>query len=85
MYLKEYKNMKKYYASKWYVCFLLPLYNFGIFWIRFAGIINSIKADVKWKSSTLTEEWQAFKEQIKKDFKKTAKLLKKIRGVMNNE
>lgn len=84
-YLKNYKNIRKYYACKLHLVFLMPLYNFVIFWIRFAGIINSTKIKSKWKTLNLTEEYKSFCAVIKDDFKGVISMIKKIRGVVNNE
>ena len=55
--------------SKWYIIFLLPIYNFVVFWIRLAGIINCIKVTSSWRTLTLSEEWKKIlKKIIKSDF-----------------
>lgn len=84
-YLSEYKELKKYYTTQWYVCFLYPLYNFIVFFIRLAGIINSIKADMSWKTRTLGEEITDFKYTVKQDFKKINHVINKIRKEVNHE
>lgn len=84
-YLKSYKGVRKYYARKLYLIFLMPLYNFIIFWIRFAGIINSTKVKSKWKTLNFKEEYKSFCFVIKGDLKKVFSIIKKIRGVVNNE
>lgn len=55
-YLKDQPNVRKYIIKRWYFCFVLPLYRFGVYWIRIAGTINSLQTDSKWKTKTLTEE-----------------------------
>lgn len=84
-YLKGYKDVRKYYACKWYLIFLMPLYNFVIFWIRFAGIINSTKVKSKWKTLNLKEEYKSFWAVISGDFKRTVNIIKKARKVVNKE
>lgn len=84
-YLKAYKNIRKYYTSKWYYIFLLPLYNFVVFWIRFAGIINSIKIQSQWKTLNIHEEYSAFLKVVKSDFKMVVVKIKKIRRLVNNQ
>src|SRR5690606_27712014 len=54
MYLKEFKELRRYYTRQWYLCFVYPFFNFIVFFIRFAGIINSIKRDMSWKTLTLS-------------------------------
>lgn len=84
-YLKSDKELKKYYAKKWYFVFLMPIYNFWIFWIRFVGIINSITNRHGWKVRTFREERQSFKDVVKKDFSIFHKIYTKIKGILNNE
>ncbi len=85
MYLAEVKDIQTYYVSKWYVIFLLPLYNFAIFWIRFAGIINSIKSEGSWKTTTLTEEWQKIKSVVNQDFSLPKRIIARMRRKINND
>ncbi len=67
-YLSPFKGLKRYYAKKWYICIFLPLYNFMNFWIRFAGIINSINSNGMWRTRNLTEERQSFTDKVREDF-----------------
>lgn len=84
-YLNAYKDLQYYYAKKWYICFLMPLYNMVIFWIRFAGIVNSIGSDSQWKTRNLKEEWEAFLTVIKQDFSFLQASINKLRGKVNND
>lgn len=84
-YLKEYKSIKKYYSSKAPLVFLMPIYNFIIFWIRFCGIINSIKLNGNWKTLNLSEEWEKFCGIFKDDFSVIFKIISKVRRLVNNE
>ena len=84
-YLKEFKELRKYYSGLWYVSFLYPLFNALVFFIRLAGIINSIKSDMTWKTKNITEEWTDFLNTVKGDLKKFNKHLKNIRRRINNE
>lgn len=85
MFLGEFKELKSYYLKKWYLVFILPIYNFVIFWIRFAGIINSINTDSAWKTKTLTEEKEAFQKTIASDFSFFTRLIVKLRKSVNND
>ena len=85
MYLAKVKDIRKYYRSKWYLIFLLPVFNFVIFWIRFAGIINSIKGAGSWKTTTLTEEWQQVKKAVHDDFHLPRRMVRALRKKINNE
>ncbi|MEG0615401.1 MAG: putative glycosyltransferase, exosortase G system-associated, partial [Oscillospiraceae bacterium] len=84
MYLKDFPKFRRYYARKWYLSFLLPLFNFVIFWIRFAGIINCIKSEGTWKTRTFSDEFSDFLKIIKSDFSFITKLIRKIRKAVNN-
>lgn len=84
MFLKEFKDIRRYYMRKWYTVFILPFYNFVIFWFRFAGIINSIKGVQSWKTRTMTEEWHSFGQVIKKDFLGASEFLERLRNEVNN-
>lgn len=84
-YLNNKKDIQRYYARKWYLCILMPFYNFVIFWFRFAGIINCINSDSAWRARTPAEENKAFNDIVKKDFKHVASLFGRLRKVANNE
>lgn len=77
-FLSGFPDMKRYYRRKWYLIFIMPLYNFMTFWFRFAGIINSIKGEQSWKTRTLTQEREKVSEIMKKDFRFIHKLHNKI-------
>lgn len=84
-YLKWKPELRNYYAGKWYLLFLMPLYNFVIFWIRFAGIINSITLRNGWKASTPKEEKERFVNVIKHDFRFVTAFIERCRKLFNNE
>lgn len=73
---------KKYYTRHWWCVFLLPLFNMMVFFIRVAGIINSIHTDSAWKTRNLTEERESFVGVIKDDAKKPARGLYKVRSAV---
>lgn len=83
LFLKEFKELRRYYARKWYIIFLLPFFNFIVFWFRFAGIINSIKGTQTWKVRNVKEEWQSFAEVMKNDFAGWNRILVKIQNEVN--
>lgn len=85
IYLAAAKDILKYYRSKWYIVLMLPTFNFIVFWIRFAGIINSTKEVGKWKTSNLTEEWKKIKTAVSEDFHLPRKMVKALRRMVNNE
>lgn len=82
-YLEDFKDLRKYYLKKWYIIFLFPFYNFILFWIRLAGIINSIGVKSAWKTRTLNDEFRKIKEIIKSDFRLFSKVRNKILAVIN--
>lgn len=84
-YLKAFEEIKRYYANKWYIIPLLPFYTFAIFWMRFAGIINSVDSSGVWKTRTITEEHQDFITIVRKDFSFLSKLIQRLGKVFNNE
>ncbi len=84
-YLREFKDIYQYYRGKWYICLLMPLYNFLIFWIRFAGIINSINSSSAWRTRNFTQECQCFRDIVKDDFLFIIKIVEKLRKVSNDE
>jgi len=83
-FLRDFKDIRKYYASKWYLCIVLPLYNFLMFWVRFAGIINSINSDGMWKTKNLHEERRTFSDIVKNDFYFITKVVTRLKEKINN-
>lgn len=77
-YLKGFPKIKRYYARKWYIVPLMPTYNFLIFWIRFAGIINSIKNRSGWKTRNLNDEKKQFSSTVQSDLIKLSRIRKKL-------
>lgn len=84
-YLKSYKDIRRYYTSKGYIVLLMPAFNFIVFWIRFAGIINSIKGESQWKTLNLKEEYAIFSQIVRSDFDKVFKIIGKVKRRINNE
>lgn len=83
-YLLNTKDILKYYYKKWYLIFILPIYNFVVFWFRFAGIINCIKRESAWKTYTFNEEWENFKMTVSSDFFIFRKIIAKLRNIVEN-
>ena len=67
-FLKGYPSLRRYYARKLLYLFALPIYNLFAFFVRFAGIINSIKRKSSWKTLTFTEERKMVNETVRHDF-----------------
>ena len=77
------KEVKKYYRNHWWCILFLPFFNFAVFFIRMAGIINSINTDSAWRTRNLTDERIAFTEVVKSDIQKPIRVIRKIRNVVN--
>ncbi len=80
-FLKEYPEHKKYYSSKVLYLFLMPLYNLFSYFVRMAGILNSITKSASWKTDNFTDEKRTFDGIVDKDFsflEKARKFVAKI-------
>lgn len=84
-FLKGFDDIRKYYRRQWYVVPLLPFFNLFVFFIRFAGVINSINTDSAWKVKNFTEERKAAAGVIRHDMTGVFRVLKKIRKFVNVE
>lgn len=84
-FLKNFKEIRKYYAKQWYVIPVLPIFNLMVFFIRFAGVINSINTDSAWKTRNFTQEKENFVQTVAKDFSVVGHFLGRIRDFVNNE
>lgn len=83
--LKNFKELRSYYRSKWAYIALLPLYNMMTFFIRMAGIINSIKTPGSWKTDTLTEERHIFKKNLREDMNKVRAVFRRFADAVNDD
>jgi len=79
-FLSNEKTLQRYYRKKWYQIFLLPVFNFLVFWFRFAGIINSIRSEQNWRTRDLTQEYEEVKKIISQDIRFGLCLVEKIRS-----
>ena len=84
-FLSEFPELKKYYAEHFWVIILLPFFNFAVFFIRLAGIVNSIGTNSAWRTRNLTEEKNAFLDVIVDEFSKPVNLLIRFRNYVNRE
>lgn len=78
LFLSSFREIRSYHARNWYMIFLHPMFNFIVFWFRFAGIINSIRGKQSWRTRTLTEEGKAFTGVIRKDLEGIGQQMKKV-------
>jgi putative glycosyltransferase (exosortase G-associated) len=83
-FLHDFPTMRKQYLSQWYLVPLLPLYNMLTFFIRFAGIINSINTVSSWKTMTITEEKALMDKIFHDDTKGIRKVIDKVAFVFDN-
>ncbi|MCM1184601.1 MAG: putative glycosyltransferase, exosortase G system-associated [Roseburia sp.] len=67
-FLKSFPDLRRYYARKLGYVAIMPLFNLFAFFVRFAGIINSIKRKSSWKTLTFTEERKMVTDTMRKDF-----------------
>lgn len=82
-FLKTSPETRKYYWKHVGYVLLLPLFNFLVFFIRVAGVINSINSDSSWRTSNLTDEKKVFGEILRKDLNKPFAILEKLRAGIN--
>ncbi len=68
IYLSWDKQLKRFYAWSLGYILILPLFNFMVYWFRFAGIINSIKGTSTWRTRGFDEEMRVCRDIIAKDF-----------------
>lgn len=82
-FLSDFKEIRRYYARQWYVIPMLPLFNFMVFFIRLAGVVNSINTDSAWKTKTFTEEKREFWSVIREEFIVPVRIVEKIKKAVN--
>lgn len=83
VFLRPFKEIQKYYKKQWYIVFVLPFFNLLVFFIRFAGIINSINTNSAWRTRNFTEEKEAFAGEFEKSIAKPRGLIGQIRTFVN--
>lgn len=82
-FLRNFKEIQRYYRKQWWVIPLLPIFNFIVFFIRLAGIINGIGTESSWKTQTLSEERDTFIRTIKGDWNKYLQKILQVRAWVN--
>ena len=65
LFMKNFPVLLQYYKRHWWVVPLLPVFNLLMFFVRMAGILNSIGTTSAWKTRTLTDEGNSFVAAIK--------------------
>ena len=81
-FLSEFPHIKKYYKSKVFYLFLLPIYTLISFFIRLAGIVNSIHRKASWRTNTITDERYMVEDAIRDDFSVYLNFRNKVRQFM---
>ncbi len=84
-FLKPFDKLRAYYKRQWPVVFLLPFFNFVVFFIRFAGVINSIDTKSTWKTRGLSEEREDFNRTLAEEWSPVIGVYKKIKAYVNGE
>ncbi len=84
-YLSFDRKIQKYYMRKAYLVFILPVFNFIVFWIRLAGIINSTKNQSSWKARTLRQEKSDLRTVVDTDLTFYNRWIGRLRRFVNNQ
>jgi len=85
LYLKKQEKVRKYLYKNWYICFLLPIYRFIIYWVRVAGIVNSLKTESKWRTRSFSEEVGMVKKSVFDQIRLRFPVFDAIKRFINNE
>lgn len=83
VFLKMEPKLRRFYLRLWWCVPLLPFFNLAVFFIRVAGIINSIQTDSAWKQRDLSEERDAFAAALKADAARPLRALRRVRRAVN--
>ncbi len=82
--MRQNPELQRYYKKQWWVVGLLPFFNFMVFFIRMAGVVNSINTAGSWKVKNYTEEGQEFKNVVKNDFSSVKNVRDRLSSFINN-
>lgn len=83
VFLKMEPALRRFYLRLWWGIPLLPFFNLAVFFIRVAGIINSIQTDSAWRQRDLSEERDAFSAALREDAARPLRALRRARQVVN--
>lgn len=78
-------KLHSYYLKHFWAVALLPFYNLVVFFMRLAGIINSISSDSKWRVNDFSDEKDELVIAAKDDFKSFRTLYRKVDSYVNSE
>ena len=85
IYLSWSSRLKNFYSKRVLYIFLLPIFNFIVYWFRFAGIVNSIKGTSTWKTRGFDEELKECARIISNDFRVLTRIRNRIKKSVYNE
>jgi putative glycosyltransferase (exosortase G-associated) len=83
LYLGNQRMVRTYLRRHMHICLILPLYRFILYWIRLAGIINSLTTPSKWRTRTLTEEIGGARREAGKVVHKRFGFMYKLKHFIN--
>ena len=84
-FLKPFPELRRYYRRQWWVIPILPFFNLAVFFIRLAGIVNSIGTDSAWKTATLTDERRSFSRVVSGDLSRPVTAVRRLRALVNDD
>lgn len=84
-FLGPFPTLRRYYRRQWWLIPMLPAFNFAVFFIRLAGVVNSIGTDSAWRTRTLTEERSRFGAVVRRDGARLRAAMSRARAAVNDE
>lgn len=84
-FLRMRPEIRRFYVRQWWVVALMPAYNMLTFFIRFAGIINSIGTDSVWRTRGLREERRDLGRALKEEGAAVTEPVVRLRRWANGE
>ncbi|WP_315072894.1 TIGR03111 family XrtG-associated glycosyltransferase [uncultured Clostridium sp.] len=85
LFLRNQPEAKEYVSHNFFICLILPIYRFLVYWMRLAGIINSTTQSANWKTQNFTQEIKIAKNRIKEIMGLFYPAWKYISDILNNE
>ena len=85
VFLRMEPRLRRFYLSLWWCVPILPFFNLAVFFIRMAGIINSIQTDSAWRQRDLTQEREALNGVLRGDASRPLRALNRVRSLVNRE
>lgn len=84
-FLKPFGELRSYYRRQWWLVPLLPAFNLVIFFVRLAGIVNSVNTPSSWKTRTLTEERDKISDVLRQDAERMRGIGERITSFLNDD